>query len=186
MGIISRFFLLIYVLVVGVSLIVAAGVCLHLIPPFIWQEKLKYIIAQQETLIVLAVMFFFSLYFLGMAFSSNKSTRITEEITLNQGEPGQVTVAIAAIKRLAERAALSVNGVREASIVVNNQNGDVPIAIKLTMVLGQGYAAPIVSEAVIKAIDKAIITALQMPNVPVDVSVKEITNAIVERKQRVM
>lgn len=186
MGIVSRFFLLLYVLVVGTAVVIFAGICLQLIPKQIWQTYLNYILIQKETLIVLAVMFFFSLYFLGVAFSSKKDLKAVGEITLKEGEPGEVKVAVEAIKSVTERAALSVNGVREAKVVLLKQKGEVPIAVQLTIILGQGHAAPVVSENVVNAIDKAIFTALQIGGVPVDVSVKDITNAVIERKQRVV
>ena len=160
--------------------------CLNLIPTFYWQDKLKYILAQQETLIVLAVMFFFSLNFLGFSFSSNKEQNATGEILLKSGEPGEVKVAIDAIKNLTQRAAESVMGVRESKVVINKQKGDIPIAIKLEIILGQGHSAPSVTESVVKSIDKAIFTALQLSGVPIRVTVKDITNAVVERKQRVV
>ena len=186
MGIVSRFFLLLYVLVVSVAVLVFAGVCLQLIPKQNWQYYLNYIIAQQETVIVLAVMLFFSLFFLGFVFSSQKDTRAFGEILLKEGEPGEVRVAIDAIKRLIERAALSVNGVREVNVTILKNKGEAPISVQLTIILGQGHSAPAVSETVVAAIDKAIFTALQIGGVPVDVKVKDITNAVVERKQRVV
>ena len=186
MGIVSRFFLLLYVLVVIVAVLVFAGVCLQLVPKQIWQSYLNYIIVQQETVIVLAVMLFFSLFFLGFVFSSRKDTQAVGEILLKEGEPGEVKVSIDAIKRLIERAALSVNGVREATVTILKNKGEVPISVRLTIILGQGHSAPTVSETVVNAIDKAIFTALQIGGVPVDVKVKDITNAVVERKQRVV
>ena len=186
MGIISRFFLFLYVLVVFVAVIISAGVCLQLIPKSIWQSYLNYIIAQNETVVALSVMIFFSLFFLGYVFSGRKNQNAVGEILLKQGQPGEVRVAIFAIKRLVERAALSVSGVRETEVKILNNKDEVPISINLTIVLGQGYAAPVVSEAVVKNINKAISTALQIGQVSVDVKVKEITNAVVERKQRVV
>ena len=186
MGIVSRFFLLLYVLVVMVTVLVFSGVCIQLIPKQIWQSYLNYIIVQQETVVVLALMLFFSFFFLGFVFSSRKDTQASGEILLKEGEPGEVKVAIEAIKRVIERAALSISGVREAKVNLLKNKGDIPISVRLTIILGQGHSAPIVSEAVVNAIDKAIFTALQIGGVPVDVKVKDITNAVVERKQRVV
>ena len=186
MGIVSRLFLFIYVIVVIVAIVVISGVCLHIIPTNVWQEKLKFIIVQRETLIVLAVMLFFSLNFLGSIFSSKKDVRKVDEILLKAGEPGEVRVALDAIKSITERAALSVSGVREVAVKIKNQNGDVPIAINLAIVLSQGHAAPVVSEAVITAVNKIIFNSLQMTGVPIDVKVTDITNAMKERRQRVV
>ena len=185
MGIVSRFFLLLYVLVVGSSVVAFAGVCLRIIPKKVWQTYLNYVIMQPETKIVLGVMFLFSLYFL--AFSFKKQEQVAAgEIMLKAGEPGEVKVTVDAIKRVIERAALSVNGVRDVNITLLKKKGEVPIAVRLVIILGQGHSAPGVSEAVVNAVDKAIFTALQIGGVPVDIKVKDITNAVVERKKRVV
>ena len=186
MGILSRFFLLLYVLAVGTAVVICAGVCLHLIPTNVWQERLRFIIAQKETLIVLAVMLMFSLGFLGEIFSSKKDPRARGEITLKQGEPGEVKVSVEAIQSITERAALSVNGIREAKAVILKQKAETPISVNLKIVLSQGVSAPAVSEAAAKAVNNVIFTALQISNVPVDISVKDITNAVIERRQRVV
>ena len=186
MGIISRFFLLLYVLVVGTVSVICAGVYLKVIPKQTWQSYLNYILAQQETIVILAVIFFFSLFFLGYAFSPRNDKRAFGDIILKSGEPGEVRVAIEAIKHITERAALSVNGVREVKVVVFRQKSEIPIALELTIILGQGHSAPVVSEAVTHAVDKAIFTALQLGGVPIDIKVQDITNAVVERKQRVV
>ena len=189
MGIVSRFFLLLYVLVVGTTSAVLAGIYLKIIPKQVWQSYLNYILAQQETIIVLAVMLFFSLFFLGYAFSSSSkhnNKRAVGDIILKSGEPGEVRVAIEAISHITERAALSVNGVREVTVNVLNPKGEVPISLELIIVLGQGHSAPVVSEAVSNAVAKTIFNTLQLGGVPMDIKVRDITNAVVERKQRVV
>ena len=55
MNVLSRFFLLLYVLVVGTSVAAFAGVCLRIIPKKVWQNYLNYIMVQPETIVVLAV-----------------------------------------------------------------------------------------------------------------------------------
>ena len=187
MSIVGRFFLLLYVLVVGTAVAALAGVCVRIIPLQALQNYLKYIMIQKETIIVLAVMLIFSLFFLIFCLTPRKEQLAAGEIVLKAGEPGEVKVTIDAIKRVVERAALTVNGVRDVKVtLLKKKKGDLPISVRLTIILGQGHAAPVVSEAVVNAIDKAIFTALQVGGVPVDVKVKDITNAVVERKQRVV
>ena len=175
MGILSRFFLLLYVLAVGTAVVICAGVCLHLIPTNVWQERLRFIIAQKETLIVLAVMLMFSLGFLGEIFSSKKDPRARGEITLKQGEPGEVKVSV---EEILEGTTLNDE--------ILKQKAETPISVNLKIVLSQGVSAPAVSEAAAKAVNNVIFTALQISNVPVDISVKDITNAVIERRQRVV
>lgn len=189
MGIISRFLLLLYVLVVGATVVIIAGVCLKFIPENFWQPSLKFILIQPETLAALAVMLLLSLFFLTRVFASNKREQASvaeDEIILQKGQSGEVKVSVEAIKRISERAALSVNGIRESEAVVLKKKGDSDIAVRLTIVLGQGFAAPIVSENAVSAVDAAILTALQLPEVPVEVKVRDITNAVIERNRRVV
>ena len=187
MGIIRRLILLFYVLIVLAALVICAGVCLNLIPANVWRDKLEFIIGREETLAALAAMFLASLILLTGIFSRGKSTSITSsDVHLEVGKPGEVKVTVPAIVGVVERAAITVNGVREVEASVHRQDGEMPIKIRLTITLGQGFSAPRVSESVVAAIDDALRTALELPNVPVEVKVNEVTHAIVEREKRVV
>lgn len=188
MGIIRRLILLFYVLAVLAALVVCAGVCLRLIPTDIWQKELSYIIAQQETLAVLGSMTLASFILLTGVFSrSSKGLSVASgDVHLEQGRPGEVRVTVPAIVSVVESAAITVSGVREAAASVYRQDGEMPIRVRLTITLGQGYSAPKVSETVVAAIDDALKTALELENVPVEVKVNEVTHAIVEREKRVV
>ena len=105
---------------------------------------------------------------------------------MEQGKAGEVKVTVPAIIGVVERAAITVNGVREAQASIYQQSGEMPIRIRLTITLGQGYSAPRVSEATVAAIDDALKTALELDNVPVEVKVDEVTHAITERDRRVV
>ena len=189
MGIIRRLILLFYVLIVLVVLVVCAGVCLQLIPTNFWQDNLNYIIEREETLAVLAGMTLASLILLTGVFSSSSSKGLSlasGDVHLEIGKPGEVKVTVPAIVSVVERAAITVNGVREAQASVYRQEGEMPIKVRLTMTLAQGFSAPKVIEATVAAIDDALLTALQLPNVPVEVKVNEVTHAIIEREKRVV
>ena len=188
MGIIRRLILLFYVLAVLAALIAGAGVCLKLIPLDVWQRYLSHIIARQETLAVLACMTVASLILLTGVFSrSSKGLSITSgDVHLEQGKPGEVKVTVPAIVGVVERAAITINGVREVQAAVYQQSGEMPIKVKLTIALGQGYSAPRVSEAVTASVDDALKTTLELSNVPVEIKVNEVTHAIVERDKRVV
>ncbi len=191
MGIISRLFLLLYTLVTGSVVVILACACLDVMPSNFWEPSLKFLLAQPEMLVGLAVMFLLSLFLLSRVFVStdeveqDQLTLADDEIILQKGMSGEVKVAIDAIQRISERAALTVNGVRESQAAIfKDKTGS--IAIRLTIVLGHGYAAPVVSENASNAINSAIEAALLIPEVPVEVKVTDITNAIGERKQRVV
>ena len=189
MGIIKRLILLFYVLTVLTALIICAGVCLRFISADVWQNELNYIVAKPETLGVVAVMILASLILLGAVFSrkSNSSLSLSGDVHLEIGKPGEVKVTIPAIVGVVERAAVTVSGVRAAEASVYRQDkAEMPIKVHLEMVLSQGYSAPRVSEATVATINDALLTALELQNVPVEVKVKEITHAIIERDKRVV
>ena len=189
MGIIRRLILLFYVLAVLAALIICAGVYLNLIPSNFWQKELNLILAQDETLAVIIVMAVASLILLTGVFARRSSSGLSiasGDVHLEKGKPGEVKVTVPAIVSVVERAAITVNGVREAEATVYQQSGDMPIKIRLTITLGQGFSAPRVSEATVAAIDDALLTALELPAVPVEVKVDEVTHAITERERRVV
>ena len=188
MGIIRRLILLFYVLAVLVALVVAAGVCLQIIPQNIWQKELDFIISRQETLAVLAGMLLASLILLTGVFarSGSKLSIASGDVHLEIGKPGEVKVTVPAIVGVVERAAITVGGVREAQATVYRQDGAMPIKVRLTITLGQGFSAPKVSEATVAAINDALRTALELENVPVEVKVNEVTHAVIERDKRVV
>lgn len=188
MGIIRRLILLFYVLAVLATAIVCAGVYLQIIPADVWQNELQHILARQETLAVLVVMILASLILLTAVFArSSKGLSIASgDVHLEVGKPGEVKVTVPAIISVVERAAITVSGVREVEASVYQQSGDMPIKVRVTIALGQGFSAPRVSEAAVAAIDDALQTALELPAVPVEVKVNEVTHAIVERERRVI
>lgn len=189
MGIIRRLILLFYVLAVLAASVICAGVCLQFIPSDVWQKELDYIIASEETLAALGCIFLASLILLTGIFS-RKSDKVmsimSDDVHLEIGGPGEVKVTIPAITGVIERAAVTINGVRSAEATVYRQDGEIPIKVRLTIVLSQGFSAPKVSEAAIAAVNDALMTALEFENVPVEIKVNEITHAIVERDKRVV
>lgn len=188
MGIIRRLVLLFYVLIIMAALVVCAGVCLQVIPTDVWQNDLNYIIAREETLAVLAGMMLASLILLTGVFARSKGglSIASGDVHLEKGKSGEVKVTVPAIVSVVERAAITVNGVREAQASVYRQEGEMPIRVRLIITLGQGFSAPRVSEAAVAAIDDALRTALELSNVPVEVKVNEVTHAIIERERRVV
>ena len=78
------------------------------------------------------------------------------------------------------------DGVRQVEAKVQNQGGENPVNVQISIVLGQNYSAPEVSALVKSEIQKALQTALQISNVPIDVKVTEVTHAVVEREKRVV
>lgn len=189
MGIISRLLLLLYVLAVMAALVISAGICLHFIPAQVWQDNLNLIISKQETLIVIAVMLLASFCLLSMSLSSSKKATVVNlsgDVELEKGTQKEVSVTIPAIVSVVERAALSVAGVRQVEAKVQNQGGNIPVKVQLSIVLSQSYSAPEVSAEVKTAVNKALQASLEISDVPVDMKVSEITHAVIEREKRVI
>ena len=185
MGIIRRLILLFYILAVLATAIVCAGVYLQIIPADVWQNELQHILARQETLAVLVVMILASLILLTAVFArSSKGLSIASgDVHLEVGQPGEVKVTVPAIISVVERAAITVSGVREVEASVYQQSGDMPIKVRVTIALGQGFSAPRVSEAAVAAIDDALQTALELPAVPVEVKVKQIVKPVTQKRR---
>ena len=187
MGIIRRLILLFYVLAIMAVLIICAGVCLQIIPANVWRNELNFIIEQQETLAVLAVMFVASWILFTGVFSRSKGLSVASgDIHLEVGKPGEVKVSVPAIVSVVESAAITINGVRQVEASVYRQDGAIPIKVRLIITLGQGFSAPQVSENIVAAINDVLKTTLELENVPVEVKVNEVTHAIIEREKRVV
>ena len=191
MGILSRLLLFLYVIAVTAALIICAGVCLNLFPQEFWQSELNKIISRQETLAIIGVMFLASLCLLSTVFSSDKKKReenflSSDDIELQSGQSGEVRITVEAIKNVVEQAAVTVQGVRQVSAEVFNQQGEIPVKVDLEIVLGQGYSAPKVSEEINSAVNKALQSATEISNIPVRIKVTEVTHAVLEREKRVV
>lgn len=189
MGIIRRLILLFYTLAVLAALVLAAGVCLRVIPTSVWQNELTALVAQPNAWAVIVIMILASLILLTGVFArggGGDASIISGDVHLEKGKAGDVKVTVPAIVGVVERAAITVGGVREAEAEVYQQSGEMPIKVRLTIALGQGYSAPRVSEAVTQSIDEALRTALELPDVPVEVKVNEVIHAIQERDRRVV
>ena len=190
MGIISRLLLFLYVIVVTAVLIVFAGVCLNLIPADFWHSELEKIISRQETLAAIGVMFLASLCLLSSVFSSDKKSPSEilsgDDVELQNDGQSEIKITVGAIQSVVERASLTVQGVREVKAEVFKMSGEIPLKIDLEIVLGQGYSAPEVGEAINSAVNDALKTALQISDVPVKTKVTEVTHAIGERERRVV
>lgn len=187
MGILSRLLLFFYVVAVIAALAAVAGVCLNLIPSQIWQDYLNVILKSHETLMIISIMAVASLCLLCVVFSGKKTSPIlSSDVELQKDETGEVKITIEAIVGIVERAALTVNGVREVAASVSRQTGNVPLKIHLDLVLSQGYTAQKVCERVKQSVNDALNVATQISAVPIEIKVTEVTHAIVERERRVV
>ena len=138
---------------------------------------------------VIGAMLVASLCLLGAVFSRKKNTDelvSSGDVELKKGESGEVTVSVAAMESVIERAALTISGVRDVQADVYKTSGAVPIKVKLMMVLAQGYSAPQISSSVTYAVNEALRVAFEISDVPIKLKVKEITHAVADREKRVV
>jgi uncharacterized alkaline shock family protein YloU len=186
MGIINRFLLFVYALCIGAVSVVVAGVCLNLIPERMWLNEVRFAIARPDVLAVLAIVILISLYMLKVSLSTKESPRerVPAELMLADGENGKVRVSAEAVQSLAERAAATIKGVREANVRIKPMKvGDTSVALAINVVLSHGISVPDVGERVSEVIRQEMSDSLNLSDTKVDVSVTDISNAPVDRKR---
>ncbi len=186
MGIITRLLLLLYALCIGAASLVAAAVCLKLIPGHLWKNELMFALGQMETLGVLAVIFLVSLYMLSASVSSSgpKKEKLPAELELKSGDSGTIRVSVEAVKRLAERVASSIHGVRETHVkLLPPKDGEAAVTLTMDLVLLQGISVPDIGQQAAQAVRQELENTMSMTDLKVDVSVSDITNAPVDKKR---
>ncbi len=109
------------------------------------------------------------------------------EFLLKKTDFGLVRVDYVVIQKIAERALAQIKEIQEASLSVDKFTGTLmPIKIRLTAVLAEGYSAPKASQAAYQAINDALRKFLLLEfYVPVDVKVKQIAQVIPQKRKRV-
>ena len=189
MGIINRFLLGIYGAAVGVLSLSVAAVCLKILPEHVWLNELRYALLQQEALTAAGVFALLSVYFVAYSlFSRHSSAPAPKEVVVVKGEEGEVGIAVEAVRNLAEREAQAVTSVRDVKVQVRTsaKSGENPLRLEVRLVLLAGANVPRVSDAVIASIKKGIRQTMDFPDVPVSVTVSDISNAPVENGKRVV
>ena len=119
--------------------------------------------------------------------SSKKQVVYGEDVVVVSNGKGIVNVSLAAVQRLVEREALAVAKVRAATAKVYQYSGEkTSIRVDAQLVLLVGANVSEVSDQVIERIQDQLRAALGFLEVPVGVSVTDISNAPVENKRRVV
>lgn len=189
MGIISRFFLFLLSLGVALLSLVVLAVVLGLLPDSVWLNELKFAAAQQETAIASAVVLVVSLFLaLATLGSSKPKEKRHGELILLESSHGKTGVELDAVRELVDRLVRDVRGVRDVRTKVSAvQKKDAPpLALELTLVIGQEAGAGAVADTVRECVQAQLASALDLRDVPVMVTIKGITNAAPNRKQRVV
>lgn len=108
------------------------------------------------------------------------------EFLLKKTDFGLIRVDFTVIQKIAERALLSVAGIKDSTIEVEKLNAANPLKIYMTASLLEGYSAPRISEAADKTINSALKEYLNLEfYVPVYVRINELAAQVVTKKRRV-
>ena len=106
------------------------------------------------------------------------------EFLLKKTDFGLVRVEFSVVKKIADRALRSVDGIDEPEIIVEKLSTANPLRIQLTTSLSTGYSAPRISEAADKAINDALRKFLKLEfYVPVEVRIKQISQASTKKRR---
>lgn len=109
------------------------------------------------------------------------------EFLLKKTDFGLVRVDFSVIEKIVERTLAQVEGIAEVNIAVEKVTDRVvPLRVKLTMILAEGFSAPKVSEKADKVINDALRNFLQLEFfVPVEVRIKQIEQVVAPKRRRV-
>ena len=191
MGILNRFLLFLFSLV---SLVAGGGlafIAARLVPERMWLDVVNAYVGRPETLAGLAIYLVVGLILLVSVFSHKNGAAETHgEITLASDVAGSVHVSTTAVKGVAERAAMSVRGVRDARTrlhVVRPKNGAMESGVHLSLQLVLGMEAPVkeVTAAVHSSVTQELSALLGLEDVDVTIAVTDITPARLPYQPRV-
>ena len=190
MGIINRFLLFIYALVVLLVAVFVILFAVKALPENVLFNEASFLLKQHETLTALGIIACFSVYFLLYAYfvgEKKKETPNKDAGVVIKTATGEVSVAKNAIESLADREATSIGGVREsnAKVVVTESEGKTKLSLNISLILLAGANVPTVSAEVTRAVKERIAASLGENDVPVNLSVRELNSAPDENQRRV-
>ena len=183
MGILNRLLLLPYALFTMALSVAVVAVALRIIPEGVWLNEVRYALSRQELLAVCAVFFLVSLKFFFAGFSRKSNPRRTHgEFMVVDTPSGAVQVAIAAVRGIVERVALSMQGVRQAVAVVSvhdmkKDSAAEPMQVELKITLADRANLNAISEELTQNIRQNLHDVLGIADIPVKIRVTEISNA---------
>lgn len=191
MGILNRFLLFLFALVSvaggGALLVVVA----RLLPQQEWLSIVEQYAGRPECLAGLAIYLVVGLHLLvsSLIFRS-KEQETRGELTLVAGTAGNIQVSSAAVRDVAERAARDVRGVRDvhAKLTSHRSNGvgaESSIRLSLQLVLGTETPVRETADEVHEAVQATLSSLLGFPEVDIQLSVSEITQAKLPNQPRV-
>ena len=189
MGYINRFLLFLYALAIAVLSLGVVSLCLQLVPEYVIVNELRFVLSRWETIAVAVIVFLWSIHLLGCSISSGSRVHQDKEVILVQGSSGEVRVAVEAVKNMAEKTARMIPGVREAKVDVASEqqaDGSGRVRLDVKVSLGQEQNVARASDAIRAAIGQHMTQVIGIPSFEIRISVTDISNAAVAKKQRVV
>ena len=177
-GYFNRFVLFLYALAIALASLGLAALCLHLLPQAVIENEMTFLLSRWETLAGAAVAFLWSVHLMGCSLSSDKAPEETEAVVL-RGAGGEVRVAVAAIRDMVEKSALTIDGVLDARAKVSaRRQGEasaLEIALRVAVEEKENVAA--LADLIRAEVWQRVTGTLGMNEVALDVAVTELRAA---------
>lgn len=183
MGILNRLLLLPYTLCMMALVTAIVAVALRIVPENVWLNELRYVLSRQETLAVCGVFFLVSLKLFFAVFSrTSTSARTHGEFVVVDTRAGAVQVALSAVRGIVERVALSMQGVRTATVVISVRDAPkdsvgTPMQVELKITITDQTNLNTISEELTAKVHQELHDVLGIADVPVVLRVTEINGA---------
>lgn len=190
MGYINRFLLFIYALLVIFCSLVILALYVHIIPLYALINEIKFILAQNETLIYLGIIIVLSLYWLIYCLNKTDSnTSAEKEFILLHGKNGAINLSLSAVKNLTERIVQPISSVRNVKselLLTKKKDGASLLKINMKLILSQEQNITIVSDEIHSAIASALHEILGIEDYTLNISIIDVSNSLIDKKQRVV
>jgi len=190
MGIINRFLLFVYAGVILLITLFLAVFVAKAIPASVLANEIEFLMGQSPAMTVLLCFAAYSAYFLLYAFfvGEKKTDEAPKDDCVRiKSENGEVRISKEAVASLVDREAMSVSGVRESNTVVEGsvKEGEAAVSLNMELILTAGANVPEITSTVKEAVKNRIKESLGEENTPIEISVRELSNAPSENQKRV-
>lgn len=189
MGVINRFLLLLLSLTAAALSLAVIGAVSGLLSETVWLDSIHYALSRKETIAAAAAAFLISLKLLGYVFhrSSDKSTSKGEYV-LESSPHGEVRIALDAVRNLTDRLARETHGVRDVRVMVKakNSQGSSSLALELSLIVGRETEVKKLTDHLTNSIQQHLAQTMALTDVPVNIVVADVSDAVPDRKHRVV
>jgi len=164
---------------------------LQVLPENVWLKQIHFALAQKETLLVCIVALLICIKLAVAVFSRKAGDTFTSkgEYVIDAGPQGEVRVALEAMRSLADRMAREVHGVRDASVRIkakNKQKGAASLSLDIDLTVGREADVSAVAKVLTGRLQEHFRRTMALEDVPVNVVISEVSDALPEKKHRVV